>query len=144
MGHVVSFLGDLKHGGDPITKGVRYIVAAFLYVENDDEACGCGTAPGSAPKSSKRRQAEVDSGRLKRVRADRVAASRSIGTFPEAAARVPAGTTSAGDEHSTSFGGDAMGASWLETLAGGVGGGSGNAAEDHWLQSLDSSTNLAC
>ena len=30
-GHVVSFDSHLLHGGDPITRGVRYIVAAFLY-----------------------------------------------------------------------------------------------------------------
>ncbi|KAJ1635885.1 hypothetical protein T492DRAFT_902259 [Pavlovales sp. CCMP2436] len=32
MGHVVSFDAHLLHGGDPITQGVRYIVAAFLYI----------------------------------------------------------------------------------------------------------------
>ena len=32
-GHVLSFNGDLLHGGDPITWGVRYIVVAFTYIE---------------------------------------------------------------------------------------------------------------
>jgi len=32
-GHVLSFEGELLHGGEPITKGTRYIIAAFCYVE---------------------------------------------------------------------------------------------------------------
>jgi hypothetical protein len=36
-GHVVAFDSHLLHGGDPITRGVRYIVAAFLYVAPDEE-----------------------------------------------------------------------------------------------------------
>ena len=32
-GHVVAFRGSLQHGGAPVTAGVRYIVAAFLFVE---------------------------------------------------------------------------------------------------------------
>lgn len=31
-GHVLSFRGDLLHGGDPITSGTRYIIAAFLLI----------------------------------------------------------------------------------------------------------------
>lgn len=30
-GHLVAFRGDLKHAGAPVTKGTRYIVAAFLF-----------------------------------------------------------------------------------------------------------------
>lgn len=30
-GGVISFRGDMFHGGHPITKGVRYILVAFLY-----------------------------------------------------------------------------------------------------------------
>jgi len=145
LGHVVSFLGDLKHGGDPITKGVRYIVAAFLYVDEDGGACACGTVPGSAPRLPKRRQAEVDSSRLKRSRAHRVAASHSSATSPAAGATaVPAGATSVRAEHSSNFGSDAMGASWLETLAGSSDGGNSKTAEDDWLQSLDRSAALVC
>ena len=33
QGGVVSFDGRLLHGGHPITKGVRYIVVAFLYAD---------------------------------------------------------------------------------------------------------------
>ena len=33
VGHAVAFKGQLQHGGAPVTAGVRYIVAAFLFVE---------------------------------------------------------------------------------------------------------------
>jgi hypothetical protein len=32
-GHAAVFKGHLQHGGAPVTAGVRYIVAAFLFVE---------------------------------------------------------------------------------------------------------------
>jgi hypothetical protein len=32
----VSFDGRLLHGGHPITRGVRYIVVAFLYVDGSE------------------------------------------------------------------------------------------------------------
>lgn len=32
-GHAAVFRGQLQHGGAPVTAGVRYIVAAFLFVE---------------------------------------------------------------------------------------------------------------
>ena len=31
IGGVVAFGGDLRHAGAPVTRGVRYIVAAFLF-----------------------------------------------------------------------------------------------------------------
>jgi hypothetical protein len=31
---VLAFDGGLQHRGEPITRGVRYIIAAFLFVEN--------------------------------------------------------------------------------------------------------------
>ena len=31
MGGVISFQGNLFHGGHPITSGIRYILVAFLY-----------------------------------------------------------------------------------------------------------------
>lgn len=37
MGHVVAFPGSLRHGGAPVTRGVRYIVAAFLWISGDEE-----------------------------------------------------------------------------------------------------------
>jgi hypothetical protein len=36
-GCVVAFPGSLRHGGQPITRGVRYIIAAFLYVDGWEE-----------------------------------------------------------------------------------------------------------
>ena len=34
-GHLVAFSGETRHGGEPITAGVRYIIAAFLYLADD-------------------------------------------------------------------------------------------------------------
>jgi hypothetical protein len=31
VGCTLTFRGDLRHGGDPVTSGVRYIIALFLY-----------------------------------------------------------------------------------------------------------------
>ena len=36
-GGLVSFPGDLSHGGMQITGGVRYIIACFLYVAHDGD-----------------------------------------------------------------------------------------------------------
>ena len=33
LGELVAFPGSLRHGGQAISRGVRYIVAAFLWVE---------------------------------------------------------------------------------------------------------------
>ena len=33
QGHALAFDGSLFHGGEPIVRGVRYIIAAFLYTE---------------------------------------------------------------------------------------------------------------
>ena len=35
LGHLVAFPGALWHGGQPITRGVRYVIAAFLWVSDD-------------------------------------------------------------------------------------------------------------
>ena len=32
-GHVVAFRGGLRHGGAPVVRGTRYVVAAFLFTE---------------------------------------------------------------------------------------------------------------
>ncbi len=29
-GHLVSFVGDVMHGGDPVLYGTRYIIAGFM------------------------------------------------------------------------------------------------------------------
>lgn len=36
-GHVVAFEGSLFHSGAPVIKGTRYIIAAFLYIESENE-----------------------------------------------------------------------------------------------------------
>ena len=36
-GHVVAFDGNVLHGGEPIVSGRRYIIAAFLYVDDGDD-----------------------------------------------------------------------------------------------------------
>ena len=35
VGCAVAFPGELRHGGAPVTEGVRYIIAAFLWVSQD-------------------------------------------------------------------------------------------------------------
>jgi hypothetical protein len=37
VGHVLSFRGDLLHGGDPLLGGTRYIIAAFMLVHQGVE-----------------------------------------------------------------------------------------------------------
>ena len=43
-GCVVAFPGSLRHGGKPITRGVRYIIAAFLFVDGWEEPAFWPTA----------------------------------------------------------------------------------------------------
>ena len=35
LGHAVAFPGGLWHGGEPITRGRRYVIAAFLWVASE-------------------------------------------------------------------------------------------------------------
>ena len=44
LGHMVSFEGSLFHGGEPIVRGTRYVIAAFLYV---DETRGAAQQHGA-------------------------------------------------------------------------------------------------
>jgi len=37
VGGVISFQGNLFHGGHPITSGIRYILVAFLYSHKEEE-----------------------------------------------------------------------------------------------------------
>ena len=37
IGRVVAFPGEMRHGGAPVTRGVRYIIAAFLWVAGREE-----------------------------------------------------------------------------------------------------------
>lgn len=57
-GHTLSFRGDILHGGDPLLKGVRYIIACFCYYENDDAGDaggGGGTGRGISALEGGRR-----------------------------------------------------------------------------------------
>ncbi|CAM9222555.1 unnamed protein product [Chrysoparadoxa australica] len=48
QGHVLSFRGDLlEHGGDPVTEGVRFMLAAFVFTV-EDEAEGEAKAEAEA------------------------------------------------------------------------------------------------
>eukprot|EP00903_Cladosiphon_okamuranus_P010367 g9808.t1 len=48
-GHALSFRGDILHGGDPLLKGVRYIIACFCYYDDDGGAdLGGGGGGGGA------------------------------------------------------------------------------------------------
>ncbi|KAG5189460.1 hypothetical protein JKP88DRAFT_206182 [Tribonema minus] len=58
-GHVLSFKGDLIHGGDPITEGTRYIIAAFLYLDEQD-ASGCSNKQGPLAGQDKAMQVSVN------------------------------------------------------------------------------------
>ena len=45
MGQVLAFDGGLQHRGEPITRGKRYIIAAFLFVENSSVEMGARAEP---------------------------------------------------------------------------------------------------
>jgi hypothetical protein len=53
IGHVIAFDAEALHGGEPIVRGTRYIIAAFLYVE---ESAG-GAADGAAEQTAAERSA---------------------------------------------------------------------------------------
>lgn len=40
VGHVVGFRAATRHGGEPLTAGVRYIIAAFCYLAYEEEGGG--------------------------------------------------------------------------------------------------------
>ena len=40
VGHLVAFEGGLLHGGEPVSRGVRYILACFMYVDDCGEGGG--------------------------------------------------------------------------------------------------------
>ena len=48
-GGCVAFGGKLRHGGQAITSGVRYIIPLFVYLDKNNS----GEAPGYATKSLK-------------------------------------------------------------------------------------------
>mmetsp|Transcript_57902 Transcript_57902/g.183667 ORF Transcript_57902/g.183667 Transcript_57902/m.183667 type:complete len:353 (-) Transcript_57902:73-1131(-) len=49
-GHVLSFPGSILHGGEPVVAGVRYIVAAFLWVEDLERAPQTPSDPSATQK----------------------------------------------------------------------------------------------
>lgn len=66
MGHALSFSGDILHGGDPITRGIRYIIACFCYSQG--ESTPKQTPNGNGPAACRLRDGL---GRVRRVSGDR-------------------------------------------------------------------------
>jgi len=59
VGQVVGFDGHALHGGEPIVRGTRYIIAAFLFLEHEPPA----SLGGAMPRLGKHgREAEEASG----------------------------------------------------------------------------------
>lgn len=77
IGHVIAFDGRALHGGEPIVRGTRYIVAAFLYVEDDEpEEPDAQAAVRRAPAALESIFAEANAaGRSKRARTSSASAS---------------------------------------------------------------------
>jgi hypothetical protein len=50
-GHCLLFPGTLRHGGDPITRGVRYILAVFVFLSSEP------SVDGKSPVSSTQQEA---------------------------------------------------------------------------------------
>ena len=79
LGHMVSFEGSLFHGGEPIVRGTRYVIAAFLYVDEtraaaqphgaaaaaDEPPCGSEEEP---PCGSEEADARIVAATLARLR----------------------------------------------------------------------------
>lgn len=109
LGHVVSFSGDLVHGGDPITHGTRYIVAAFLYVDDVPE----GLSHEAAGKRRRTLEASartvVDHARLKAARMSSALVAEGPAGSP------PGGPGASGASGATSASCETE--SWLQSLA---------------------------
>lgn len=56
LGQVVAFDGGLFHGGEPIVRGTRYIIAAFLYVSQPAAAPAGDSAPAAAERQGCREE----------------------------------------------------------------------------------------
>jgi hypothetical protein len=56
VGHAIAFDGHALHGGEPIVQGTRYIIAAFLFVDDGSEGTG-SAASAAAPVTATRRSA---------------------------------------------------------------------------------------
>jgi uncharacterized membrane protein YgcG len=107
MGALVAFHGGrVLHGGEPVVRGTRYVLAAFLYVRRDPTRGG--GADAAAPPVTEARG-------TKRVRAD---AGGGRGT---------AGREAAACRRRAAFGADSEGVSFSFGFGGGdVGGGTGD------------------
>ena len=68
-GGVVSFPGSLFHAGAPITQGLRYIIAAFMYLDNGEEdATGLpGIRAGATGNASSDDSSDDDSDEVDRM-----------------------------------------------------------------------------
>ena len=51
LGHMVSFEGSLFHGGEPIVRGTRYVIAAFLWVASEAAVEAEALAASSLPEA---------------------------------------------------------------------------------------------
>ena len=64
--HVLAFRGDIMHGGDPVLKGVRYIIACFCYHDDNEGrvVVGAGAAIDSGdvhvPTESRRSKGKLE------------------------------------------------------------------------------------
>ena len=68
---MVSFEGSLFHGGEPIVRGTRYVIAAFLYVDETRAAAqrhGAAAAANEPPCGSEEADARVVAATLARLR----------------------------------------------------------------------------
>ncbi len=68
---MLSFRGELLHGGDPIVSGTRYILAIFLLLRTDTPE----VVRTSHAKDSKKRKGDECSGGLASLFRDRTAAA---------------------------------------------------------------------
>jgi hypothetical protein len=71
LGHMVSFEGSLFHGGEPIVRGTRYVIAAFLYVDETRAAAPRHAAAAAAdepPCGSEEADARIVAATLARLR----------------------------------------------------------------------------
>ena len=72
LGHMVSFEGSLFHGGEPIVRGTRYVIAAFLYVDETRAAAprhgAAAAAADEPPCGSEEADARIVAATLARLR----------------------------------------------------------------------------
>ena len=70
-GHMVSFEGGLFHGGEPIVRGTRYVIAAFLYVDETRGAAqehGVTATADEPPSGSEEADARIVAATLAQLR----------------------------------------------------------------------------